>query len=98
MRLPCSAPRCAGRFSRFPKASGRFLTYALDGAFLRSGRMSLSRNRLALLGLTGRLVILLVPTGLLMGASIRHSGAASIMLWMGTAFQVGVCTLYLINM
>jgi HEAT repeat protein len=32
-----------------------------------------------------------------MGASIRHSGASSIMLWMGTAFQVGVCSLYLVN-
>jgi hypothetical protein len=59
--------------------------------------MSLSANRLALVGSMARLVILLVPTGLLMGASLRHSGANSIMLWMGTAFQVGVCILYMIN-
>jgi hypothetical protein len=49
------------------------------------------------LGSLGRFVILLVPTALLLGASIRHSGASSIMLWMGTAFQVGVCGLYLVN-
>jgi HEAT repeat protein len=53
---------------------------------------------LAVLGFIGRLAILLAPTGLLMGASIRHSGSSGIMLWMGTAFQVGVCALYLIQM
>ncbi len=40
-----------------------------------------------------RLAVLLLPTGLLLTASLRHDGSNSIMLWMGTVFQAGVCLL-----
>jgi hypothetical protein len=45
-----------------------------------------------------RLGVLLLPTGLLLVASLRHQGPNSIMLWMGTAFQAGICILNIPNL
>ena len=45
-----------------------------------------------------RLGVLLLPTGLLLVASVRHDGSNSIMLWMGTAFQAGICILNIPNL
>ncbi|HMF17208.1 MAG TPA: HEAT repeat domain-containing protein [Gemmataceae bacterium] len=45
-----------------------------------------------------RLGVLLLPTGLLLVASLRHDGSNSIMLWMGTAFQAGICILNIPNL
>ncbi len=44
---------------------------------------------LALLAALGRLVLLAIPAGLLLGASLRSPREASIILWIGTAFQAG---------
>src|SRR5262245_14582081 len=40
-----------------------------------------------------RLSFLLLPTVLLLIASLRHPGPNSLMLWLGTAFQISVCFL-----
>src|SRR5262249_26323834 len=40
-----------------------------------------------------RLVVLLLPTGLLLGAALRSPGAANTMLWLASAFQGLVCLL-----
>src|SRR5262245_29306756 len=40
-----------------------------------------------------RAALLLLPTGLLLVASLRHPGAGSLMLWLGTGFQACVCLL-----
>src|SRR5262245_36916638 len=40
-----------------------------------------------------RLLILLLPTGLLLLACVRYPGQDNIMLWMGAAFQALVCVL-----
>jgi HEAT repeat protein len=47
----------------------------------------------AVFGLLFRIVILLVPAGLLLAASFRASPDMRVMLWMGVLFQVLVCTL-----
>jgi hypothetical protein len=41
----------------------------------------------------GRAVVLLLPTGLLLGASLRSPGQVNVMLWTGTGFQALVCLL-----
>src|SRR5262245_58241396 len=43
-----------------------------------------------------RLAVLFFPALLLAIAALRHSGPHATMLWMGAAFQVGVCFLYVI--
>jgi hypothetical protein len=43
--------------------------------------------------MTARVVIFLLPTALLVGASLRTTGQQALMLWMGTAFQALVCIL-----
>jgi hypothetical protein len=40
-----------------------------------------------------RMGVLMIPTALLLGASLRHPGPNNIMLWLGTGFQAGVCAL-----
>jgi hypothetical protein len=40
-----------------------------------------------------RAALLLLPTGLLLLASLRHPGPGSLMLWLGTGFQACVCLL-----
>jgi len=44
-----------------------------------------------------RLVLFLVPIGLLAAASLRQTGATSMMLGMGTAFEAVICFLYFIR-
>jgi hypothetical protein len=44
-------------------------------------------------GIAFRLFVLLLPTLLMLGASLRAPGAANTMLWLGTAFQALVCML-----
>jgi hypothetical protein len=44
-----------------------------------------------------RIILLLLPAGLLLGASIRTTGAGSIMLWLGTAFAGLICLLSFLN-
>jgi HEAT repeat protein len=39
------------------------------------------------------MAVLLLPTALLLVASLRYPGATNIMLWLGTGFQAGVCAL-----
>jgi HEAT repeat protein len=61
----------------------------MSGLFsLRSGSMGVIAVACLL-----RIGVLMLPTGLLLIASLRHTGQAALMLWMGTAFQVGVCVL-----
>lgn len=57
--------------------------------------MSRSKRWSAALGQAVRLLVLFFPTLVLAIAALRQSGANATMLWMGTAFQVGVCLLYL---
>jgi hypothetical protein len=44
-------------------------------------------DRFGILPLLGRLIILLIPTVLLLGASLRSSGSSAHLLWLGTFFQ-----------
>jgi hypothetical protein len=44
-----------------------------------------------------RAAVLLLPAGLLLGASLRTTGPAGFMLWLGTAFQGLVCVLTFLN-
>jgi hypothetical protein len=44
-----------------------------------------------------RFTILLLPTGVLLLASLRHPNGYNLMLWLGTAFQAIVCALAFIN-
>jgi hypothetical protein len=46
-------------------------------------------------GVVCRLFIMLVPTALLLAASVRYPGMTNLMLWMGAAFQGLVCLLCL---
>lgn len=59
--------------------------------------MATSRASFARLSQATRLGLLFLPTVLLLVASVRHSGAHGTMLWMGTAFQIGVCLLCLLG-
>lgn len=45
------------------------------------------------LALAGRLVVLLLPTALLIGASLRAPAEGSLMLWFGAGFQLIVCVM-----
>ncbi len=46
-----------------------------------------------LLGSIIRVIILMLPTALLIGASLRSSGETTLVLWIGTGFQALVCLL-----
>lgn len=50
-----------------------------------------------LLPIIGRFTILLMPTAILVLASLRHPGGGNLMLWFGTAFQALVCILTFFN-
>ncbi len=45
------------------------------------------------LGLPGKIVVLLLPTVLLVGASLRAPAEGSLLLWLGAGFQLMVCAL-----
>jgi hypothetical protein len=47
----------------------------------------------SIVGIGFRVLVLLLPTGLLIGASLRAEPPGQTMLWMGTAFQAVVCML-----
>ena len=47
--------------------------------------------------LVGRLMLLLIPTVLLLGASLRHPEPGNTMLWIGTGFQAVVCLLTFVS-
>src|SRR5262245_15532756 len=44
-------------------------------------------------GVSVRIFVLLLPTMLMLGAALRTPGSATLMLWLGTAFQALVCAL-----
>jgi hypothetical protein len=50
-----------------------------------------------LLPFIARFTILLIPSGLLLLASLRHPGGYNVMLWCGTGFQALVCALTMLN-
>ncbi|MCI0462985.1 MAG: hypothetical protein L0Z62_39060, partial [Gemmataceae bacterium] len=45
----------------------------------------------SILSIAFRILILLLPAGLLLLGSLRTTGEAHKMLWLGTAFQITVC-------
>jgi hypothetical protein len=47
----------------------------------------------SVVGLASRIIIMLLPTGLLIGASLQAPSPNNMMLWMGTGFQATVCLL-----
>lgn len=57
--------------------------------------MARSKKLLPTLSLVARLAVVLLPSLLLLILAARHSGQAATILWIGTAFQVGVCLLFL---
>ncbi|MBM4068289.1 MAG: HEAT repeat domain-containing protein [Planctomycetes bacterium] len=59
--------------------------------------MSKSQALLATLNQAVRPAVLFFPALLLAVAALRQAGPHAIMLWMGVAFQIGVCFLYLIT-
>ena len=61
--------------------------------------LSLRRSsiRPSLLGVILRLVVLLLPTGLLVLASLRAPEGSRMMLWLGTGMQAGCCALCVLN-
>ncbi len=57
--------------------------------------MPRSRISISALNLAARLVVVFFPGVLLLIIAMRHSGQAATILWIGGAFQVGVCLLFL---
>jgi hypothetical protein len=49
------------------------------------------------LALIGRLTILLLPSAILLAATLRYPGKNNLVLWMGTAFQLLVCFLSFVS-
>jgi hypothetical protein len=57
----------------------------------------LQRKLVIVLSLLGRLFMLLLPTAILLAASLREPGQHRLVLWMGTFFQATVCFLSFVS-
>jgi hypothetical protein len=69
----------------------------IPAAIRGEGMQGLSTTLWGFLGQLIRLGTLTLPTCLLLAAYLRHEGSGSIMLGMGTLFQVGMCILFVVN-
>src|ERR1051326_516818 len=62
-------------------------------ALLPMFKLSMKDHAESLVGIAFRVLVLMLPTGLLIGACLRADPSRQMMFWMGTAFQAVVCML-----